>query len=138
MDQSINGLAEKELTVKVKSLILAVGFFFHSLQAFAAEIDKSFESRIIAACIKSVEETGKKIPNHKEVCKCIGATHFVSAIREVHQAEAEEHIKWTTDFYETSDMKLLQKMVDKNPKWSSFDDQVVDDCMQSANQGSKK
>ena len=117
---------------------LLAAFFLVSTQAFAAEIDKSFESRIIAACVKSVEQDGRKIPSYKAVCQCIGETHYNSALGEGIKAEAEDHIKWTTEFYETTDMKKLQRMVDRNPKWSSFDDQVVDDCMQSANQGHKK
>lgn len=138
MDQPVNGLAEEELRMKLKSITLVVGFFLTSPQAFAADIDKSFESRITSACIKSVEQAGRKIPNYKAVCHCIGETHYNSAIRESIQAEAEEHIKWTTEFYETTDIKKLQRMVDRNPKWSSFDDQVVDDCMESANQGPRK
>lgn len=124
--------------MKRKLNLLIAGISLVSAQAFAVEIDKSFESRIIAACVKSVEQDGRKIPNYKAVCQCIGETHYNSAIGEGIKAEAEDHIKWTTDFYETTDMKKLQRMVDRNPKWSSFDDQVVDDCMQSAEQGHKK
>ncbi len=124
--------------MRFKLHLLIVGLSLISLQTHAAEIDKTFEARIIAACVKSVEQGGKKIPNYKAVCLCIGETHYNSAVGEEIKVEAEEHIKWTTEFYETTDMKKLQKMVDRNPKWSSFDDQVVDDCMQAANQGSKK
>lgn len=124
--------------MKLKICALIFGLSLISLQTFAVEIDKTFESRIIAACVKSVEQDGKKIPNYKAVCPCIGETHYNSAVGEGIKAEAEEHIKWTTEFYETTDMKKLQRLVDKNPKWSSFDDQVVDDCMQSANQGKRK
>ena len=124
--------------MKLKLRFLIAGISLTSVQAFAAEIDKSFEARIIAACVKSVEQDGRKIPNYKAVCQCIGETHYNSAVGESIKAEAEDHIKWTAEFYEATDMKKLQRMVDRNPKWSSFDDQVVDDCMQSANQGSKK
>lgn len=124
--------------MRLKLGCLIAGLFLISVQAFATEIDKSYESRIIAACVKSVEQDGRKIPNYKVVCQCIGETHYNSAVGEGIKSEAEDHIRWTTDFYETTDMKKLQRMVDRNPKWSSFDDQVVDDCMMSANQGSKK
>lgn len=124
--------------MKLNLRLIIVGLSLAPLQTLAAEIDRSYESRIITACVKSVEQDGRKIPNYNAVCQCIGETHYNSAVGEGIKAEAEEHIKWTTDFYETTEMKKLQRMVDRNPKWSSFDDQVVDDCMQSANQGHKK
>lgn len=124
--------------MKLKLGLFIAAFFLTSLQVFAASIDKSYESRIVAACVKSVEENGKNIPNYKVACRCIGQRHYNSALGEDIQAEAEDHIKWTTEFYETFDLKRLQRMVDRNPKWSSFDDQVVDDCMMSAAQGLRK
>lgn len=114
-----------------------LGFFLlgmtsSPMQVLAGPIEKSFEIRISSACVKSVEEQGRKVPNYKTVCKCIGETHYKSAISEETSAESRDHIQWATEFYEASDKKTLQRMVDKNPKWSSFDDQVVEDCMESS------
>lgn len=120
---------------KINALVVVL--LFMDIAA-AANIDRSFESRIIAACVNSVVNGGKNIPNYQAVCKCIGETHYRSAVKEANQREADEHIKWTTEFYETSDMKYLQRLVDRNPKFSSYDDQVVDDCMGAANKGRKK
>lgn len=120
------------------NLKICIVLLFFSGFAKAASIDAAFESRIANACINSVEVGGKKIRNYRVVCKCIGETHFRSALQEPKQQEAEEHINWTAEFYETSDMKRLQRLVGQNPKFSSFDDQVVADCMESANRGPKK
>ncbi len=109
-----------------------------SIPSWASKVDASFETRIANACIRSVEIVGKKISNHRAVCKCIGETHYRSAAAEPKQKDATNHIEWIVKFYETTDMKVLQKMVNKNPALSAFDDQVVDDCMMSANQGDKK
>lgn len=111
---------------------LVAGMTSGPMQLLAVPIEKSFETRISSACVKSVEEQGGKVPNYKTVCKCIAETHYKSAVSEETSAEARDHIQWTTEFYEATDKKKLQRMVDKNPKWSSFDDQVVEDCMESS------
>jgi len=88
----------------------------------------------IAAGTWGLELQGGELLPRRPSGRCPHQQRRVEGIK----SEAEDHIRWTTDFYETTDMKKLQRMVDRNPKWSSFDDQVVDDCMMSANQGSKK
>lgn len=120
----------------MKSKLLLTIFF--SSQVMAANVDRSFEARINDACVASVEVGGRKIPNYRDVCKCIGETHYKSALQEPRQREANAHMNWTVEFYETIDLKRLQKLVDQNPKFSSFDDQVVDDCLESVNSGKRK
>ena len=102
-----------------------------SLSTYASQIDRSVQSRIQNACIASVEIGGRKVPRYKTVCRCIAETHFKSALQESKRTEAMAHINWTVEFYETIETKRLQELIKQNPKFSSFDDQVVDDCISS-------
>ncbi|MBX3018756.1 MAG: hypothetical protein KF767_12765, partial [Bdellovibrionaceae bacterium] len=84
---------------------------------------------ITRACITSVESGNKKIPNYEKVCRCIGRTHHEFAMKEIEAPEARARLLWAIEFYEEKDMSRLQRLSDDNPRFSSFDDQVVLDCM---------
>lgn len=119
-------------------LLLATFLLLLSTVVRAQKIDSSYQNRIIQGCIESIEKGKKKITNPQAVCRCIGETHSQSAQRDPDRKDAIARLKWAAEFYETIDPKKLQEMTDKNDAYSSYDDQVVDDCIQSANQGPKK
>ncbi len=115
--------------MKKDLLVVMALFIFQGLTAQAANIDISLANRITEACMRSVETGSAKIQNYKAVCECIGDTHYKAAIQNTSQADAEKHMNWTAQFYETTDDKVLQTMVDQEDSLSSFDFQVTDQCM---------
>ena len=124
--------------MKIIKLLAASALMFAVTSSFGAEvkhesISRSFVKKIAGACIDSIEKGKKKIPNPEKVCECIAETHFESANDEPTLKEGKRHIEWVLKFYETTDPKALQKLADKNPAYSSYDDGVVADCIESEN-----
>lgn len=86
--------------------------------------------RIERACIVSVEKREKRVSNYLKVCRCIGEKHVEYSQSEEDRADGQDRLQWVIKFYESTDQRQLQKMSDESPRFSSFDDQVVADCMQ--------
>lgn len=109
--------------------LIAVVILFLSIKSYAAVVDETSAERITKACIASVESGGKRIANYQTVCRCIGRTHLDVSKKEIEAPEARARLRWAVEFYEEKDPAKLQRLSDDNPRFSSIDDQVINDCM---------
>ena len=111
------------------NIVLYVLLFLIPVNSIASKIAPESRDRITKACLKSMENNEKRLSHYKEICACVGESHFRLAAKETDSRIANDRINWTVKFYETEELSKLQKLADVNSIFSSFDSQVVDDCI---------